>query len=167
MLPDPWEIDPNFCSMIKSPPLARSSPPPMGFTLIGALDPRAKICSACFFFTRWPLRCGTVNCFLLGPFYGLVAEQRYCLVVYNRFWKLVLSQTVSAHYGKSDRCCICSVSFTVRRVIWIYLDQLYWETIKELVKLSAIGSWVVFARFGLPILRDACGYSDYQNILCS
>ena len=27
------------------------------------------------------------------------------------------------------------------------------------MKLSAIESWVVFVRFGLPILGDACGYS--------
>ena len=44
------------------------------------------------------------------------------------------------------------------------LDQLYRETIKELVKLSAIESWVVFARFGLPILRDACGFSKTLDV---
>ena len=37
MLPHPREIDQNFCSLVKSPPLART-PPPTGFTLIGALN---------------------------------------------------------------------------------------------------------------------------------
>ena len=26
MLPHPWEIDQNFCSLVKSPPLARTPP---------------------------------------------------------------------------------------------------------------------------------------------
>ena len=33
----PWEVDQNFCSLVKSPTLVHIPPPPTGITLIGTL----------------------------------------------------------------------------------------------------------------------------------